>query len=154
MTAKDPGSVAHLFSLSAVEFFRLFPFATRFHLATGMRMTQRFRICSPAVNLPTDPPRRVVDAGYYDNYGIQLATAWVQWNFDWLIHETSGVVLVQIRDAISEEERLDVVDAPTGFWATLAARRRVLHQPARGSRTGTVGIRFVPQRSGRAVLER
>ncbi len=129
VTAKDPGSRSHLFSLSAVEFFRLFPFATGFHLATGVRMSATFPYVSPAVSLPTDPPRRVVDAGYYDNYGIQLAAAWAQWNFDWLIHETSGVVLVQIRDAISEEERLDVVDAPTGFWATLARGAQFFTSP-------------------------
>ncbi len=129
VTARDPGSRSHLFSLSAVEFFRLFPFATGFHLATGVRMSATFPYVSPAVNLPTDPPRRVVDAGYYDNFGIQLATAWAQWNFDWLTHETSGVVLVQIRDATSEEERLDVVDAPTGFWATLARGAQFFTSP-------------------------
>lgn len=70
VTGDDPGSKSHLYSLSALEFFRLFPFATEFHLATGVRMSASFPYVSPAVNLPTDPPRRVVDAGYYDNYGI------------------------------------------------------------------------------------
>ena len=135
VTDDDPGSTSHLYSLSALEFFRLFPLATDFHLATGVRMSASFPYVSPAVNLPTDPPRRVVDAGYYDNYGIQLAAAWVQANFEWLIRETSGVVLVQIRDAISEEERLDVADAPTGFWATSRPQLPVLHKPARGSRS-------------------
>ena len=133
VTGDDPGSKSHLYSLSALEFFRLFPFATEFHLATGVRMSASFPYVSPAVNLPTDPPRRVVDAGYYDNYGIQLAAAWVQANFDWLIRETSGVVLVQIRDAISGEERLDVIDAPTGFWATSARGFQFLTSPLEGS---------------------
>jgi hypothetical protein len=88
---------------------------------------------SPAVNLPTNPPRRVVDAGYYDNYGIQLATAWAQANFDWLLRETSGVLLVQIRDAISVEERLDVSAAPTGFWATLARGFQFFTSPLQGA---------------------
>jgi hypothetical protein len=129
VTVNASGSDSRLYSLSAVEFFRLFPYATNFHLATGVRMSASFPYVSPAVNLPTDPPRRVVDAGYYDNYGIQLAAAWVQVNLDWLIHQTSGVVLVQIRDAISEEERLDVVDAPTGFWATLARGAQFFTSP-------------------------
>ena len=129
ITADDPGSKSHLYSLSALEFFRLFPYAPEFHLATGVRMSASFPYVSPAVNLPTDPPRRVVDAGYYDNYGIQLAAAWVQANFDWLICETSGVVLFQIRDAISAEERLDVADAPSGFWATCSRSFQFLTSP-------------------------
>ena len=133
ITDDDPGSTSHLYSLSALEFFRLFPLATDFHLATGVRMSASFPYVSPAVNLPTDPPRRVVDAGYYDNYGIQLAAAWAQVNFEWLIRETSGVVLVQIRDAISEEERRDVADAPTGFWATLARSFQSFTSPLEGA---------------------
>jgi hypothetical protein len=57
---------------------------------------------SPAVNLPTDPPRRVVDAGSYDNYGIQIASAWIRRNNAWLAENISGVVLVQIRDSSSQ----------------------------------------------------
>jgi hypothetical protein len=129
ITGDDPGSKLEIYSLSAIEFFRLFPFAREFHLATGVRMSASFPYVSPAVNLPTNPPRRVVDAGYYDNYGIQLAVAWVQANFDWLLHETSGVVLVQIRDAVSELDRLDVASAPSGFWATLSRSFQFLSSP-------------------------
>ena len=46
-------------------------------LATAVRMNATFPMVSPAVNLPTDPPRRVVNAGYFDNYGIQVATSWL-----------------------------------------------------------------------------
>jgi hypothetical protein len=125
----DAGSRSHLYSLSAVEFFRLFPRAADFHLATGVRMSASFPYVSPAVNLPTDPPRRVVDAGYYDNYGIQLAAAWAQTNADWLIEKTSGVVLVQIRDAINPEAHRDVADAPTGFWATVGRSFQFVSSP-------------------------
>jgi hypothetical protein len=133
VTAQGAGSRRQLYSLSALEFFRLFPFATEFHLATGVRMSASFPYVSPAVNLPTNPPRRVVDAGYYDNYGIQLAAAWVQSNADWLIRETSGVVLVQVRDAVSLEERLDVADAPTGFWAAVGRSFQFLTSPLEGA---------------------
>jgi hypothetical protein len=133
VTAQATGSRRQLYSLSALEFFRLFPYAVEFHLATGVRMSASFPYVSPAVSLPTNPPRRVVDAGYYDNYGIQLAAAWVQTNVDWLIRETSGVVLVQVRDAISLEERLDVADSPTGFWASVGRSFQFLTSPLEGA---------------------
>ncbi|HEY2156540.1 MAG TPA: hypothetical protein VGH33_12995, partial [Isosphaeraceae bacterium] len=50
----------------------------------------------PAVNLPTDPPVRIVDAGYYDNFGVNLAAAWAYKNRDWIIANTSGLALIQI----------------------------------------------------------
>jgi hypothetical protein len=60
---------ARLYSRSAVEFFRIFPEAwPTFSLQTAVRMSATFPLASPAVSLPTEPPRRVVDAGYYDNY--------------------------------------------------------------------------------------
>lgn len=86
----------------AVEFFKLFP-AARFpgavalKVSTAVRMNAAFPFVSPATNLPTVPPRRVVDAGYFDNYGIVLAAAWIDHNRDWLAEHTSGVALVQIR---------------------------------------------------------
>jgi hypothetical protein len=94
---------------SAVEFHRLFPdlppgqIAGRlwsshtFAVSTAARMNATFPIISPAVSLPTDPPRRLVDAGIYDNYGVNLAAAWVLKNEPALRKYTSGVALVQVR---------------------------------------------------------
>jgi hypothetical protein len=104
-----------LYSLSAVEFYRLFPAATGFKLNTGVRMNASFPYVSPSVSLPTDPPRRVFDAGVYDNYGVQVASAWIHKNFDWVLANTSGVVLVQIRDSISVDARRGVAEAPMRF---------------------------------------
>ena len=75
----------------------------------------------------------MVDAGYYDNYGIQIAAAWVEANFDWLLSETSGVMLVQVHDAMSQLERLDVADAPQGFWATVGRSFQFLTSPLEGA---------------------
>ncbi|AWM40703.1 hypothetical protein GobsT_07650 [Gemmata obscuriglobus] len=62
-------------SFGAVEFYNLFP-ETRatFSVATAARMNASFPFVSPAVTPPTNPGRRVVDAGYYDNYGIDIAS--------------------------------------------------------------------------------
>jgi hypothetical protein len=80
------------------DFFGLFPEARdTFKVSTALRMNAAFPYVTPAISLPTTPPRRVVDAGYFDNYGVFLATEWI-WNHrDWLRHYTSGIILVQIR---------------------------------------------------------
>ena len=112
----SPGEKVGGYSLSALEYYRLFPEARCLYLSTAVRMSASFPYVSPAVNLPTDPPRRVVDAGYYDNYGIEVATAWIYRNRGWLAEKTSGVLLLQVRDSVSVKERLDVDDAKPTLW--------------------------------------
>ena len=82
---------------SAREFFRIFPDAQpAFGLNTAVRLSATFPYVSPAVSLPTAPPRRLVDAGYYDNYGVNLAVAWAYQYRDWIRNNTSGLALIQI----------------------------------------------------------
>jgi hypothetical protein len=98
-----PGS--QIFSRPAIEFFRVFPEArATFSLQTAVRMSATFPFASPAVTLPVDGIRRVVDAGYYDNYGVDLATTWLHLNQDWIRDHTSGVALIQLRAYPSEAE--------------------------------------------------
>ena len=100
-------------SRSAVEFFRAFPDLKggseqperNFKLKTAVRMNAAFPLISPAVSLPVSPPRRVVDAGYYDNYGVDLATSWAFHNSRWIKENTSGLSLIQIRAYRSESIR-------------------------------------------------
>jgi hypothetical protein len=96
------------FSIEAVELFRLFPGA-RFgmKLATAARMSASFPFFSPAVSLPTWPRRRIVDAGYYDNYGVSLSAAWLfsASNRSWIQQNVSRLCIVQIRDGVSDEFR-------------------------------------------------
>jgi hypothetical protein len=84
-------------SLSAVEFFRLFPKAVGFQVSTAARMNASFPLVSPAVNLPTFPPRRVVDTGYYDNYGAHVASLWLLHHRQAIREYTSGVLVLEIR---------------------------------------------------------
>lgn len=96
-------------STSAIEFRQLFndpKRQTRLPLCTAVRMSASFPYVSPAVNLPTLPLRSVVDAGYYDNYGVSVAASWLSHHIDALRDLASGVVLVQIRDQISQDSRL------------------------------------------------
>jgi hypothetical protein len=98
-------------SRSGVEFFRLFPQAhDRFEVGTAVRMSATFPFVSPGVSLPTDPPRRVVDAGYFDNYGVNLASAWLYKHRAAVRANCSGVGIVEIRGFPLEDEK-------TGFPA-------------------------------------
>ncbi len=106
LNAENDGKKPEPYSLSAVEFFKIFPAASEFRVSTAARMNATFPWVSPAVNLPTDPPLRVVDAGYYDNYGVNVAVAWLNLRRSWLVEHTSGVVLIQIRDSVSRNDRL------------------------------------------------
>jgi hypothetical protein len=104
-----------LFSLSAVEFFRVFPGAWDFRISTATRMSASFPWVSPTVSLPTSPPRRIVDAGYYDNYGVNLAAMWLTELREWIMNHTSGVLIVQIRDHASQNPRTNLdFDRDTG----------------------------------------
>jgi hypothetical protein len=67
-------------------------------LSTVARLSATFPWVTSAALLTTTPDRRVVDAGYYDNYGVDIATAWIRENAGWLEANTSGVLLLQIRD--------------------------------------------------------
>jgi Patatin-like phospholipase len=101
-----PVPVPHQFySRSALEYRQLFPEAfDRTPLSSAARMSATFPFVTPAVVLPTEPRRRVVDAGYYDNYGVSLAADWLDECLaadpQWLREHFSGVLVVQIRDGV------------------------------------------------------
>jgi hypothetical protein len=103
------------YSREAIEMFRVFPAAHKtLTLATAARLSASFPYITPAAHLPTDPRRRVVDAGYYDDYGVSLATSWLNSpdTRDWIRDHASGIVLIQIRDTPSEHLRRTLRLAP------------------------------------------
>src|SRR5262249_16562238 len=69
------------------------------------RLNASFAWVSPAVNLPTTPDRRVVDAGYFDNDGVDIAAMWLFQNRVAIRECTSGVVLIQIRSTRTDYSR-------------------------------------------------
>ncbi len=74
----------------------------------AVRMSATFPYVTSSVTLPTDPPRHVVDAGYYDNYGVNLAAAWIVSHRVWIKKHAAGVMVIQIR-AFRNEKRLKVL---------------------------------------------
>jgi hypothetical protein len=97
--ADPPPPDDRVLSRPAIELRRVFH--ERFPqipVSTAVRMSATFPYVSPAVSLPTQPPRSVVDAGYYDNFGVNLACTWISHHRRWLKDNTGGVALIQIRD--------------------------------------------------------
>ena len=71
-------------------------------------MNASFPFFSPAVSLPTLPQRRIVDAGYFDNYGVSLASAWlfsVSSNQSLSRQNVPKSLLIQIRASVTHEKR-------------------------------------------------
>jgi hypothetical protein len=77
----------------------------KFRLFTAARLSAAFPYVSPATLLPTRARRRVVDAGYFDNYGPELACSWLRRllvvRSDWFRRHVSRVLVIQIRDNVS-----------------------------------------------------
>jgi hypothetical protein len=101
-----------LSSFSAMEFSKLFgehQALDHLRLASAVRMSATFPFITSVVALPTFPARHVVDAGYYDNYGVNLGAAWINSHREWLRRNAAGVLVVQIR-AFRNEKRLKILD--------------------------------------------
>jgi hypothetical protein len=82
------------------------------HLSTVARLSATFPWVTSAALLPSQPARRIVDAGYYDNFGVDLAALWIRKHADWIRDRTSGLLVVQIRDTQSQGERTNVLFPP------------------------------------------
>ncbi|WP_165251314.1 hypothetical protein [Paludisphaera soli] len=116
-----------LSSFSSMEFSKLFAehqALEHLRLASAVRMSATFPFITSVVTLPTFPARHVVDAGYYDNYGVNLGSAWINSHKDWLRRNTGGVLVVQIR-AFRNEKRLKILDQEVYAPAKPAAETTV-----------------------------
>lgn len=69
---------------------------------TALRMSATFPYITPSISLPTTPPIQIADAGISDNYGISDAMIFLHVFEDWILENTSQVVLLAIRDAEKE----------------------------------------------------
>lgn len=132
----------NLASVSAVDFFHLLrgEGRDRLRLASAVRMSATFPYVTSVVTLPTYPPRHVVDAGYYDNYGVNLASAWISSHRHWLRDHVAGVLVVQIR-AFRNEKRLKILDESIRSVAAPVAFQGVLDNL---KRRGLALVRFLP----------
>lgn len=84
----------------AIDFAAFFAKQDPYNLRilTALRMNATFPVVLPNVWLPSDPVIDVMDAGLRDNYGQETTLRFLE-SFDgWIKENTSGVVVIQIRD--------------------------------------------------------
>ncbi|MBC8033464.1 MAG: patatin-like phospholipase family protein [Chitinophagaceae bacterium] len=67
-------------------------------MLTALRMNATFPYILPNVWLPSTPVIDVMDAGLRDNFGQESALRFLFVFKDWIRENTSGVVLIQVRD--------------------------------------------------------
>jgi hypothetical protein len=63
-----------------------------------MRASASFPFVMPMISLPTNPSVQLMDAGIRDNYGGKTTMEFLYSMKDWIKENTSGVIIVQIRD--------------------------------------------------------
>ena len=104
---KPEGSLNSEGQAESIEFLRLFrdQGAANLKLTSALRMNASFPYITPVVSLPSEPPMRVMDAGLRDNYGYRISLAFLYTFRDWIRDNTSGVVVLQLRDT---QKELDV----------------------------------------------
>ncbi len=97
----------HKFNLSeGIEFRRFFKDqeADSLLFTSAIRMSATFPFVTPVVSLPSDPIIDVVDAGGRDNYGVESTLKFIYTFRNWISTNTSGVVIVQIRDRRKQKQ--------------------------------------------------
>lgn len=104
-SAGIPGSY-HNELKQSIDFMRFFsahdPGNLRF--LTALRMSATFPFVTPNVELPSNPVMKTMDTGLSDNFGIQDALRFLYVFQEWIGANTSGVVLVTIRDSEKSPE--------------------------------------------------
>ena len=66
-------------------------------MTSALRMNCTFPYILPTVYLPTDPQIHLMDAGVRDNYGIESTAKFIDVFKDWIMQNTDGVIMVNIR---------------------------------------------------------
>lgn len=92
-----------------VEFMRLFAEqgAQNVEFLSVLRMNATFPYIMPSVSMPSNPKVQVMDAGLRDNFGFRNTLQFIAAFRDWISSNTSGVVIVQLRDKEKDFENTD-----------------------------------------------
>jgi hypothetical protein len=89
-----------------VEFRRFFSGqdAGNTRLSSLLRINATFPYIFPVATMPGKPAIEIMDGGIRDNYGIKTALRYIYTFRNWINTNTSGVVIIQIRDKYKEFE--------------------------------------------------
>lgn len=107
--------------VDAIEYSRFFEDQGAGHtkFSSVLRMNATFPYVSPVVCLPSEPSIEVMDAGMRDNYGLETTLKFIYTFREWIEENTSGVVILQLRDKHKERP---VEDNPAKTLASSLAR--------------------------------
>ena len=89
-----------------IDFLRLFADhgSKDLDFMTALRMSASFPYITPTISLPSRPRMEIMDAGISDNFGISDAVRFLYVFRNWIEENTSGVVMLVIRDTDPNEE--------------------------------------------------
>ncbi len=73
-------------------------------VTSAMRMNSTFPFFFPNSVLPSEPSTYVMDGGALDNFGVETTLRFLNTFGDWINKNTSGVVIIQMRDSEKFEE--------------------------------------------------
>jgi hypothetical protein len=109
-------------SRSAIELGRMFHDGPDLRLGTAVRMSATFPYVMPAIEIPTSPALRTVDAGYYDNHGVNLAALWLLDHAQAIRQHVPRVILIEIPGGLATLAKLGPCNARRswlagGLWA-------------------------------------
>lgn len=109
----DTNYVETHYSMENVEFTRLFKNNDPYNLkiTSAIRMSATFPYILPMVTMPTQPPIEMMDAGIRDNFGLKTSLDYLRVFKNWISTNTSGVIVVQIRD---KEKFFEVINPNNG----------------------------------------
>lgn len=84
--------------IDAVDFGRLLEKQNGENLGylTALRANATFPYILPNLYLPTSPQIEIMDAGFRDNFGLKSAVRFMHVFKNWIVENTSGVILVQV----------------------------------------------------------
>ena len=92
--------------IDAVDFCRFFKEqrGENLTLLSALRMNATFPLILPNSTLPTEPETSILDGGALDNLGYEPTFRVMETFKDWINQNTSGVVIIQIRDGARHED--------------------------------------------------
>jgi len=70
----------------------------KLRFSSVMRASASFPFIMPMITMPTVPEMQLMDAGIRDNYGFRTAADFLYNLRDWIKENTSGVIIIEIRD--------------------------------------------------------
>lgn len=115
MSSSNPDYDLH--KKSGIDFMRFFEEQSSKDLRflSALRMSATFPYITPNTMLPSEPAMKIMDAGISDNFGVSDAIRFIEVFKEWINDNTSGVVLLSIRDSnketpIKKEQSLSLFD--------------------------------------------